>query len=308
MKIVYMGTPEFATGVLKKLLRSGRHEVVAVVTQPDKPVGRKGILTPPPVKVVAEEGGIPVYQFARIGDGTEELRSLNADIMITCAYGQILPESVIHLCPKGIVNVHASLLPAYRGAAPIQYAVINGEKKTGISFMQTDAGLDTGDVIAEYPLEIRDGETAGELADRLSSLGAEKIGEVLDSIENGTAVRTRQDERFSFVVKTIKKEDAIVDFKKDSETMRHLILGMNPKPVAYCFLRGKILKLYYARPAEGEGDPGEVLSARNQLVVACGSGAVEITELQEEGGKRMSAKDYLAGRKISVGDRLTSKP
>lgn len=306
MKIIFMGTPDFAVKPLESLLSSARHKVVAVVTQPDKPVGRKGVLTPPPVKTVAEKSGVPVYQFPKIGEGFETLKGLNADIMITCAYGQLIPQSVIMLCPYGIVNIHASLLPKYRGAAPIQYAVINGEKETGVTFMKTDVGLDTGDMIAKYPLTIKNGETAGELSDRLSSLGAEKAEEVLNSIEEGTAVFEKQDNAIASLVKTIKKEDSIIDFTKDSETVCHFVLGMNPKPAAQCFHNGKIMKVFYAVPAEGKGEPGEVLTAKGKLIVACGKGAIEITELQEEGGKRMSAKDFLSGRKIAVGERLIS--
>ncbi len=307
MKIIFMGTPDFAVKPLESLLSSARHKVVAVVTQPDKPVGRKGVLTPPPVKTVAEKAGVPVYQFPKIGEGLETLKGLNADIMITCAYGQLIPQCVIALCPYGIVNIHASLLPKYRGAAPIQYAVINGEKETGVTFMKTDVGLDTGDMIAKYPLAIKSGETAGELSDRLSSLGAEKAEEVLNSIEDGTAVYEKQDNATSSLVKTIKKEDSIIDFEKDSETVCHFVLGMNPKPAAQCFHDGKIMKVFYAVPSEGAGEPGEVLTAKGRLTVACGKGAIEITELQEEGGKRMSAKDFLSGRKIAAGERLTSR-
>ena len=173
MKVIYMGTPEFAVPALKSLINSSGHTVVAVVTQPDRPVGRKGIITPPPVKTVAESIGIPVFQFEKIRrDVIETLKNLNADIMITCAYGQILSREIIDICRYWIINIHASLLPAYRGAAPIQYAVINGEKETGVTIMQTDEGLDTGDIIRQYKTFIGEAETAGELSCRLSALGA----------------------------------------------------------------------------------------------------------------------------------------
>ena len=185
MKVIYLGTPEFAVKPLEKIINSDLHEVVAVVCQPDRPVGRKAIVTPPPVKVVAEKYGIPVLQFEKIRNGgAEELKKFNADIMVTCAYGQILSKEILEVCPKGVINIHASLLPKYRGAAPIQYAIVNGEKKTGVTIMKTEEGLDTGDIIAAYETEIGETETAGELSERLSELGAEHICGVLSDIEN----------------------------------------------------------------------------------------------------------------------------
>ena len=190
MKIIYLGTPEFAVAPLKAIIGSKNHEVVAVVTQPDRPVGRKNIITPPPVKVVALENGIPVFQYEKIrAEGVEDLKSVGADIMITCAYGQILSKEIIDVCPHGIINIHASLLPKYRGAAPIQYAVINGEKTTGVTVMQTEVGLDTGDIIEAFETPIGESETAGDLFVRLSNLGAEKICSVLDKIEKSVPWR-----------------------------------------------------------------------------------------------------------------------
>lgn len=307
MKVIFMGTPEFAVPALESIANCGLHKVVAVVTQPDKPVGRKGIITPPPVKIAAEKYGIPVYQFEKIKfEGAEILRGLNADIMVTCAYGQILSREIIDICKFGIINIHASLLPAYRGAAPIQYAVVNGETKTGVTIMQTEEGLDSGDIIASYELDIRRGETAGELSERLSALGAEKIRSVLTDIENGRAVKVKQDESKAFIVKTIKKEDALIDFSRTAREIENFVLGMNPSPVAYTYLRGKKLKIYRATALDGEvcGKVGETVSADKRLIVATGNGALEITELQEEGGKRMDARSFLLGRKISAGDIL----
>ena len=307
MKVIYMGTPEFAVPALKSLINSSGHTVVAVVTQPDRPVGRKGIITPPPVKTVAESLGIPVFQFEKIRrDGIETLKNLNADIMITCAYGQILSREIIDICRYGIINIHASLLPAYRGAAPIQYAVINGEKETGVTIMQTDEGLDTGDIIRQYKTFIGEDETAGELAGRLSALGAENICSVLDDIENNRVRRVKQDDGKAFTVKTIKKEDAEIDFNKSAVNIRNFIRGMNPSPVAYCFCNGKTIKIYRSEVLDGETATknGEVVEAYKNLVVKTGDGLLKITELQEEGGKKMDARTFLLGRKLKVGDIL----
>lgn len=310
MRVIYLGTPDFAVPALKSVIEGGLHTVVAVVTQPDRPVGRKGIITPPPVKTVALSYGLPVYQFEKIrSDGAETLKSLRADVMVTCAYGQILSQEIIDICRYGIINIHASLLPRYRGAAPIQYAVINGEKETGVTVMQTEAGLDTGDIISQVKTPIGEDETAGELAVRLSEIGANMINGVLTDIENGKATHTKQDDSKAFVVKTIKKEQAEINFDKSAESIKHFILGMNPSPIAYTSLGGKKLKIYKATAAFGDftGKVGEVVKADKELSVKTGDGLLNITELQEEGGKKMDAKSFLAGRKIKLGDVLGEK-
>ena len=305
MKVIYLGTPEFAVNPLKAIVSSGRHQVVGVVTQPDRPVGRKNIMTPPPVTVVANENGIPVFQYEKIRvEGVEDLKSLGADIMITCAYGQILSREIIDICPYGIINIHGSLLPKYRGASPIQSAVINGEKTTGITVMQTEEGLDCGDILAVFETPIGEEETSADLFARLSILGAKNICSVLDDIEDGKITPIKQDESQATLVKTIKKEDALIDFSKDALTVKNLINGMNPWPIAFTLKNGKKLKFYRARTAEGNGKAGEVIVADKKLVIACGNGAVEIGILQEEGGKAMSAQSYLNGRKLKVGDLL----
>jgi len=305
MKVIFLGTPDFAVKPLRAIIESQNHQVVGVVTQPDRPVGRKNIITPPPVKVVANEYNIPVFQYEKIrAEGVDDLKSLNADIMITCAYGQILSREIIDICRYGIINIHASLLPKYRGAAPIQYAIINGEKTTGVTVMQTEEGLDTGDILEAFETPIGETETAAELFERLSNLGAQNICAVLDKIESGNIVKTKQDDSLATVVKTIKKEDATVDFSKNCETVKNLINGMNPWPVAYTYFGGKKLKFYRAGVAMGQGEIGEVIRADKKLVVACGEGAVEILEIQEEGGRAMSALSYLNGRKLKVGDIL----
>ena len=304
MKVIYLGTPEFAVAPLKAIINS-HHQVVGVVTQPDRPVGRKGVITPPPVKVVATQSDIPVFQYEKIrAQGVEDLKSLGADIMITCAYGQILSREIIDICKFGIINIHGSLLPKYRGAAPIQYAVINGEEKTGITIMQTEEGLDSGDILAVFETPIGETETAADLFERLSVLGADNIVSVLDKIELGCVSPTKQDHSQATMVKTIKKEDALIDFSKSATEIKNLINGMNPWPVAFTFKNGKKIKFYRARVAQGEGKKGEVILADKKLIIACGDGAVEILSLQEEGGKVMDAIAYLNGRKLKVGDIL----
>lgn len=307
MNVIFMGTPEFAVPVLESIINSDKHKVVAAVTQPDRPVGRKAVITPPPVKVAAAAHGLPIFQFEKIRDGgAETLKNLNADIMVTCAYGQILTQEIIDVCKYGIINVHASLLPKYRGAAPIQYAVINGESKTGVTFMKTAVGLDTGDIISAYETPVNENETAGELAERLSAIGAEHICSVLTSLENGSATFTPQNDAEACIVKTIKKEQAEIDFSRSADEVKRFILGMNPSPIAYAFNKGKKVKIYRALSCVGEfsGKDGEVLQADKKLIVKCGSGAIEITEIQEEGGKKLTAREFSSGRKIAVGDIL----
>ena len=295
MKVIFLGTPEFAVAPLRAIIDS-RHQVVGVVTQPDRPVGRKGVITPPPVKVVALESGIPVFQYEKIRvQGVEDLKSLGADIMVTCAYGQILSREIIDICKFGIINIHGSLLPKYRGASPIQAAVINGEKTTGITVMQTEEGLDSGDILAVFETPIGEEETSADLFARLSLLGAKHISSVLDSIENGSVTPKNQDHSLATMVKT---------FNKDAQTVKNLINGMNPWPIAYTLFKGKKLKFYRARVVDGVGKAGEVIVADKKLVIACNDGAVEIFSIQEEGGKAMVAQAYLNGRKLKVGDIL----
>ena len=305
MKVIYLGTPEFSVAPLESIINSDRHEIVAVVTQPDRPVGRKAIITPSPVKVVAIKNDIPIYQFESIRkEGVKILTSLGADAMITCAYGQILSQEVLDATKLGTFNIHASLLPKYRGASPIQYAIINGEKTTGVTFMKTDAGLDTGDIISQFSVDIIKDETFGELSERLSALAADKVCGVLDAIESGKTVFKKQDDAIASVVKTLKKEDGIIDFTKNCEAVVDLINGLNPWPVAHMTHCGKTIKIFRATKSDMCGNAGEVLFDEGKLVVACGTGAAEITEIQEEGAKRMSAKDYLLGRKLKKGDVL----
>lgn len=306
MRLVFLGTPDFAVKSLEAIINS-KHEILAVVTQPDKPVGRKAILTPSAVKACALQNGLNVLQYNKISkEGVEDLKALNPDIMVTCAFGQILSQEVIDIPKLGIINVHASLLPKYRGAAPIQYSILNGDKQTGVTIMQTEAGIDTGDILAVEKTDIGENETAGELFDRLSVMGAKLIVETLDKLKKGEIIPTKQDESKATVVKMIKKEDAEIDWTKDSLTIKHLVLGMNPWPVAFTTLFGKKLKIYKCESLSGDfGKTGTVVKVdKNSIIVACGSGAIDIQELQLEGGKKMSTHDFLLGRKISVGEKL----
>lgn len=306
MKIVFLGTPDFAIKPLEAILNS-HHEVLAVVTQPDKPVGRKGIITPCDVKVFALSKGVKTLSYNKIRvDGVEDLKSLNPDIMVTCAYGQILSKEILDIAKYGVINIHASLLPKYRGSAPIQWSIINGDKQTGVTIMQTDVGVDTGDILKAVSLDITDTETAGELFERLSKLGAETIVSVLDDIEKGNVKPIKQDETQATHVGMLKKEDGILDFTKSTKDIVNLIRGLNPWPIAFTYHNGKTLKVYSASPIDCNGKAGTVISAdvKNGLIVTTGDGAIKINELQLEGSKKMSARDFLVGNKLQKGDIL----
>ena len=303
MKIVFAGTPDFAVAPLKNIIENG-YEVVGVITQQDKPQGRKAILTSPPVKMFALEKGIPVLQPEKIRDEIDGIKGLGGELLVTCAYGQILSREIIDICKHGIINIHGSLLPKYRGASPIQSAVINGEQTTGITIMQTEEGIDSGDILATFETPIGETETSADLFARLSLLGAKHICSTLDLIESGKIIPKKQDESQATVVKTIKKEDALIDFSKDATTVKNLINGMNPWPVAFTYFNGKKIKFFKAKAVDGVGQIGEVITADRRLTVACGKGAVDIFSLQEEGGKAMAVTAYLNGRKLKVGDLL----
>ena len=306
MKLVFLGTPDFAVPSLERIIAS-KHEILAVVTQPDKPVGRKNVLTPSPVKVCALKHGLKVLQYNKIRvEGVEDLKNLAPDIMVTCAFGQILSQEIIDIAPRGIINVHASLLPKYRGAAPIQYSIINGDTETGVTIMQTEAGIDTGDILSVEKTPIYPDETAGELFERLSELGAKLIVETLDKIEAGKITPVKQDETKATHVKMLTRETGKIDWAKSAKDIKNLVRGTNPWPAAHTFLNGKTMKIFAVNVLDGDfdGQIGEVLRADKKLVVKCGQGAVEILEIQAEGGKRMSATAFDAGRKILKGDIL----
>ena len=304
MKILYAGTPQFAVEPLKALLESGA-EIVGVVTQCDSPVGRKGILTPPPVKQFALEKGLKVWQFEKIRDHVAELAATGADVMFTCAYGQLLTRQVLEVFPKGVWNAHASLLPEFRGASPIQSAILAGKKVTGVTIMKTELALDSGDILLVKRCPIDEGETSGELSQKLSALAAEALCDAAELISSGDENLLLQDEGAATYCKKIKKEDARVDFSQSAERVRALINGMSPSPAAYCIHAGKPLNLYRAFAAEEGGVAGSVMQVTKRgIQVACGSGSVLITEAQFAGGKRLSAADIFNGRKIKAGERL----
>lgn len=302
MKIIYMGTPDFAVPALKALA-SSEHEVCAVFTQPDKPRGRKMILTPPDVKVCAQSLGIPVYQpeSMKNSDALGIINQYNPDVIVVAAYGKILPKAVLDAPKFGCVNIHGSLLPKYRGAAPIQQSVLNGDKVTGITTMLMDVGLDTGDILLTEETEIGENETSGELFDRLAVLGGELILKTLSALEKGEITPKKQDESLATHTSKIDKSLCPIDFSKSASEVHNKVRGLNPWPVATTKICGKNVKVYSARLCPKCGKSGEVLSTK-PLVVACGEKSVEILEIQPEGKKRMTADAFLAGHKLEIGD------
>lgn len=304
MRIVFMGTPDFAVPCLEKILADG-HEVPAVFTQPDKPVGRHATLTPPPVKQLALSHGIPVYQPTKMRDGTvaAQLQALAPDCLVVVAYGRILPQAILDVPPKGCINIHGSLLPKYRGAAPIQWSVINGEAVTGVTSMYMDAGMDTGDIIDTITTPIGENETAGELFERLAPLGAELLGRTLHAIENGTAQRTPQDNSRATMAPMLEKGMGRLDFTRPARELHNRVRGMNPWPGCTCTAGDKTLKVHETRLATGHGAPGELLSL-SPVTVACGEDALQLITVQPEGKPRMSAPDWLRGARLQPGDHL----
>ena len=306
MKIIFMGTPDFAAASLEALIDS-RHEIQAVVTQPDKPKGRKGELTPSPVKVVAEEKGIKVYQPLKVRDEefVETLRAYNPDVIVVVAFGQIIPLSILQMPKFGCVNIHGSLLPKYRGAAPIQWAVLDGEKETGITTILMDEGIDTGDILLKKTIKIDTDETSGSLFDKLMALGAETILETLDELEKGCLTPIKQGESPTAYAKMLTKAMGLIVFTKPAKELDCFVRGMDPWPSAYTLLSGKTLKLWKVRAVEGSGKAGSVIDiGKESFTIACGEGAIEVLEVQLEGKKRMSAGDFLKGSTLNIGQEL----
>ena len=301
-----MGTPEFAVQPLKALIREG-YEIAGVFTQPDRPRGRGKKLAPGPVKIAAEEAGIPVYQPERIRKtGVEDLRNLNPDLCVTAAFGQILSQEILDIPPLGNINVHASLLPKHRGAAPIAYAIMNGDSKAGVTTMFMDAGIDTGDMLLQEDTEIEESETCAELTERLSRIGADLLIRTIRQLEAGTLVRYKQNEADMTYDPMLHKGLGITDFTADADMVRGRINGLNPWPCVSVPLSGERLKLMRAVACEGKGEPGTVINAdsKSGLIIACGTGAVRVLEIQAPGGKRMKAEDYLRGHDIRIGTDL----
>ena len=299
MRVVFMGTPDFSVPALERI--ATEHEVVAVVTQKDKPKGRGMSVSYTPVKESALKLNIPIYQPDKVKEESfvEELRELNPDVIVVIAFGQILSNDILTLPKYGCINVHASLLPKYRGAAPIQWAVIDGEEKSGVCTMKMDEGLDTGDIIDVDEITLDPKETGGSLFDKLAKLGGELILKTLQNLEFGKATFIKQDDSKSTYAKKMTKELGHIDFTKDAESIERLIRGLNPWPSAFAYLDGKVMKIWDADVVDAGGVPGTVISEeKDSFVIATGSKALKVNELQLEGKKRMKASDFLNGRSI----------
>ncbi|MBQ2902361.1 MAG: methionyl-tRNA formyltransferase [Agathobacter sp.] len=308
MKVIFMGTPDFAVGTLEAILEAG-HEVVLVVTQPDKPKGRSGALQFPPVKECAVAHGIEVFQPTkiRLEENVEFLHKYEADIFVVAAFGQILPKSILDMPKYGCINVHASLLPKYRGAAPIQWAVINGDPVTGVTIQQMDVGVDTGDIIVAQELAISEEETGGGLFDKLAVVGAEACLEAMKQIEEGTATRTPQNHEEATHVSMISKEFGLIDWNKSAVEIERLIRGLNPWPSAYTKLDGKTFKIWKAKVVSEEKEyaAGCVIRVEKGLMeVQTGKGVLSLLEVQLEGKKRMEVDAFLRGYQVEQGSFL----
>ena len=303
MNVVFMGTPDFAVPSLENIAKV--HNVQAVFTQPDKPVGRKMVLTPPDVKVCAEKLGIPVYQPVKLKDSEsyEIIKELNPDVIVVVAYGQILPENILNIPKYGCINVHGSLLPKYRGAAPIQWSVLNGDKVTGVTTMYMEKGLDTGDILETKEYEIGINDTAGEVFDTLAEMGGKLILDTLEKAEKGQLHPIKQDDSKSSYAKMLDKSMCNIDFSKTNLQVHNRVRGLSPWPVASTKLNGKVLKIFETRLAEGKGKPGEILNT-NPLTIACGEGAVVVNTVQLQGKKKMDSKAFLQGHKLEKGTAI----
>ena len=309
LRLVFMGTPEFAVPSLQKLIDRGE-KVITAVTQPDRPKGRGQKLLAPPVKLLAADHDIPVLQpvRVRVPEFIDVMRELAPDLIVVVAFGQILPKALLEIPRLGCINVHASLLPGYRGAAPINRCVIDGATETGVTTMMMDVGLDTGDMLLKKATAIGPDEDAQALQYRLAQIGAEALAETLDLLASGGLIPEKQDSQFSSYAPMLKKEEGLIDWYREPQTIRNMVRGLTPWPGAYTFLDGKIVKIYRCRVADGSGVPGTVLQAdRSGLAVACRGGSLLIEELQLEGKKRLSARDFLAGYNIIQGTILGNR-
>ena len=303
MRLVFLGTPAFAVPTLERLVAAG-HQVLAVVTQPDRPRGRGQHPSPPPVKEAAARMGLPVRQPERVKlpEAVEFLRALGAEAMVVVGYGQIIPQSVIDLAPLGIVNVHASLLPKYRGAGPVQWAILNGETRTGVTTMRIDAGLDTGDMLLQTETEIGPDENAVELGQRLADMGADLLVKTLAGLAAGSIVPRKQDSSQATWARLLKKEDGIVDWSQPAQSIHNRVRALQPWPGAHTTFRGQPLHVWKARVHTGVDTADRSVCATllslKPLVVRCGSGGLELLEVQLEGRKRISAADFANGQRL----------
>ncbi len=298
MNIVFMGTPDFAVVSLNKLIKTG-HNISAVFTKVDMPRGRKMVMTPPEVKVCALEHGLTVYQPSTLKDEQviATIKALDPDVIVVVAYGKLLPKAVLEIPRLGCINLHGSLLPKYRGAAPIQWTVLNGDKVGGVTTMYMGEGLDTGDIIQKYETEVGENETSGELFDRLALAGADLLCETLELLEKGSAPRIPQNEEEASYASMLDKSMCVIDWSKSAAEVHNLVRGLNPWPIALTTLEGKRMKIISTRISNKKGSPGQVVSI-NPLTVACKQGSVEILTLQPEGKKPMDSKSFLMGHKL----------
>ncbi len=303
MRIVFMGTPDYSVKTLEALVTAG-HDIVGVFVQPDKPVGRKQILTPPPVKVCALEHNLPVFQPSTLRDGEalKILKGLNPEVIVVVAYGKILPKEILDLAKYGCVNGHASLLPRHRGASPIQWAIVCGDKVTGVTIQRMDEGIDTGDILSAVEVPITDDDTGESLFEKLSDISARLMVETLEGLEKGEIIPTRQPEEGANYAPILKKEMAHIDFNKTADEIDCLVRGFYSWPCAYFWLEGKRVKVISCKKAGGTSKTaGSIIECDKKLVIACGGGSsVELLEIQPEGSKRMMAANWLCGHKIAA--------
>ncbi len=310
MKIIFMGTPDFAVGTLRSLAEAG-HEITLVVSQPDKPKGRGHAMVPTPVKVVAEELGIPVFQPVKIREAKDVLEKTEADVCVVAAFGQIIPASILHMKKYGCINVHASLLPKYRGAAPIQWAVIDGEKESGVTIMQMDEGLDTGDMLAKVIVPLDEKETGGSLFDKLSEAGGRLCVETLAKLEKGEITPEKQGESPTAYASMLDKKMGNIDWNKSAVVIERLVRGLNPWPSAYTHLDGKTLKIWACDvlpQSASKGESGEILEVTKDAIhVQTGDGILVLREIQLAGKARMDAGAFLRGYKVVPGTVLSAE-
>ena len=311
MRVIFMGTPDFSVGTLEALIRAD-HQVVLAVTQPDKPKGRGGKMQFPPVKETAMEHGIPVFQPRKVREpeNIEELRKYQADVIVVVAFGQILPREILELTPYGCINVHASLLPSYRGAAPIQWAVINGETVSGVTTMQMDEGLDTGDMLLKTEVPLEPEETGGSLHDKLAAAGASLCVRTLKALEEGTVTPKKQGESPTAYASMLKKEMGEIRWEEPAISIERLIRGLNPWPSAYTGWQDKTMKIWEAEVLEEDSgqEPGTVVRVdKDGFLVQTGKGLLKVTALQIPGKKRMEADAFLRGYSMEPGEKLGIK-
>ena len=310
MRLIFLGTPAFAVPTLQRVAAAG-HSVLMVVTQPDRPRGRGQNAAPPPVKQAALRLGLPVYQPERVRrpEAVEHLGAIPVDVMVVVGYGQIIPQSIIDMAPMGIINVHGSLLPKYRGAGPIQWAILNGETRTGVTTMRIDAGLDTGDMLLKAETDIGPDETAVELGQRLAVMGADLLVETLAGLEAGRIVPEKQDHALATYAPLLKKEDGGIVWARDAGAIHNQVRGLQPWPGASTGFRGQALHIWRSRLWSGSppGAPGAFVSLKPP-VVSCGAGALELVEVQLEGRKRISAADFANGQRLTENDHLGDAP